>query len=273
MNDIIRTADGVREAVREAYGRIADGETAGCGCSAGSCCGEDATGLADSRALGYSAAELASVPEGADLGLGCGNPQAIAGLAAGETVVDLGSGAGFDCLLAARAVGPGGRVIGVDMTPEMLRRARTNAERTQLDNVSFRLGEIEHLPVADGEADVVISNCVVNLSPDKARVFAEAFRVLRPGGRVAIADVVATATLPAELREDLALYTGCVAGAADIGELERLLRDAGFEGVAITPKDSSRELLREWIPGRGIEDYVVSATIEATKPATISGDG
>ncbi len=155
----------------------------------------------------------------------------------------------------------------------MLGRARANAERAGLDNVSFRLGEIEHLPLADSTVDVVISNCVVNLSPDKARVFAEAFRVLRPGGRVAIADIVATAELPAELRADLALYTGCVAGAAGIGEIERLLHAAGFDAVTVTPKDSSRELLREWVPGRGVEDYVVSATIEAVKPATMRADG
>ncbi len=269
MNET-RIPDDLREAVRKRYGRIAEDAAGDCGCTAGHCCGEPDTRPTGSRAPAYSTAERASVPEGTDLGLGCGNPQAIAGIAPGETVVDLGSGAGFDCLLAARAAAPGGRAIGVDMTPEMLRRARANAERAGLANVSFRLGEIENLPLADAVADVVISNCVVNLSPDKARVFAEAFRVLRPGGRVAIADIVATAALPDHARGDLALYTGCVAGAAGIDEIEHLLRAAGFDDVMITPKDSGRALLREWLPGRSIEDYVVSATIEAVKPGTIS---
>ena len=218
--------------------------------------------------LGYSDAELDSIPEGADLGLGCGNPQAIAALRPGETVLDLGSGAGFDCFLAARAVGEGGLVIGVDMTPEMMTKARNNARKAGYGNVEFRLGEIEHLPVADASIDAIISNCVINLSPDKPQVFREAFRVLKPGGRLAVSDVVATAILPEEVRGDLALYTGCMAGAAHVDELGQMLRDAGFADIRIGPKDASRSFIRDWAPGRRLEDYVVSASIEAARPDT-----
>jgi SAM-dependent methyltransferase len=220
----------------------------------------------DSTQLGYSDDDLAAVPDGADLGLGCGNPGAIAAMQAGETVLDLGSGAGFDAFLAARAVGPNGRVIGVDMTPEMVSKARANAETGSYDNVEFRLGEIEHLPVADGIVDVIISNCVINLSPDKAAVFADAFRVLRPGGRLAISDVVASAELPDEISSDLALYSGCVGGASLISELRSMLLEAGFEDVVIAPKDESKAFIEQWAPGRSVTDYVVSATIEAVKP-------
>ena len=220
-----------------------------------------------SKAIGYSEQELRSVPEGADLGLGCGNPQAIAALRPGETVLDLGSGAGFDSFLAARQVGETGRVIGVDMTPEMVRKARANSQKGGFPNVEFRLGEIEHLPVADESVEVILSNCVINLSPDKPGVFREAFRVLKPGGRLAVADIVATASLPEEMRNDLALHAGCVGGAATIGELEEMLQTAGFQQIRIQAKDQSREFIREWAPGRRVEDYVVSATIEAVKPA------
>ncbi len=232
-----------------------------------SCCGGGAASAVEiSRGLGYSDEELSAAPEGANLGLGCGNPQAIASLRPGETVLDLGSGAGFDCFLAARAVGENGRVIGVDMTPEMLRKARQNAQRDGIRNVEFRLGEIEHLPVADATADVVISNCVVNLSPDKERVFRETFRVLKPGGRLAISDIVATAELPDSMKQDLSLYTGCMAGASSVGALEAILERAGFEDVRIRPKDRSRDFIRTWAPGTRVEEYVVSATIQATKP-------
>ena len=217
-----------------------------------------------------SAEDAHAAPEGANLGLGCGNPQAIAALQPGETVLDLGSGAGFDAFLAARAVGDSGRVIGVDMTHEMLAKARDNATRAGYTNVEFRLGEIEHLPVADAGVDVIISNCVINLSPDKPQVFREAFRVLRSGGRLAISDVVATAELPEAVRRDLALYTGCMAGASQVDELEAMLRKAGFTDIRIEPKDASREFIRDWAPGRRVEEYVVSATIEAIKPSAAS---
>jgi SAM-dependent methyltransferase len=216
--------------------------------------------------MGYSATELASVPEGANLGLGCGNPQAIAAMRAGEVVIDLGSGAGFDCFLAAQQVGPTGRVIGVDMTHEMLQKARENAAKIAATNVEFRLGELEHLPVADNTADVAISNCVINLVPDKAQVFRDVFRVLKPGGRVAVSDIVNTAPLPPDLRADPSFICGCVAGAASIEQIQEWLTETGFADVDITGKSESRELIKTWAPGRGIEDYVVSAIIQARKP-------
>ncbi|HVS66476.1 MAG TPA: arsenite methyltransferase [Thermoanaerobaculia bacterium] len=255
------TDDEIRSAVRERYGSIARSEDAG-GCGTG-CCG---AGAEASLALGYSPEDLAAAPEGANLGLGCGNPQAIAALRTGETVLDLGAGGGFDCFLAARQVGPTGRVIGVDMTPDMLSRARANAARLGAANVEFRLGEIEHLPVADGTVDVVLSNCVVNLSPDKAAVFREAFRVLVPGGRLAISDVVAIAPLSETLRDDLAALTACVAGAAEVATIERLLAEAGFEQGRVDVAEESPEVIRDWMPGSGVEGFVASATIEARKP-------
>jgi ubiquinone/menaquinone biosynthesis C-methylase UbiE len=218
--------------------------------------------------MGYSEPELAAVPEGANLGLGCGNPQAIAAMQPGEVVVDLGSGAGFDCFLAAQRIGPTGRVIGIDMTHEMLKKARENAAKVGASNVEFRLGELEHLPIADNTADVVISNCVINLVPDKAQVFRETFRVLKPGGRVAVSDIVNTAPLPADLQADPSFICGCVAGAASADRVEACLREAGFTDVRITVKPESRELIQTWAPGRGIEDYVVSAIVEARKPVS-----
>jgi ubiquinone/menaquinone biosynthesis C-methylase UbiE len=218
--------------------------------------------------MGYSEAELASLPEGADLGLGCGNPQALAAMRPGEVVVDLGSGAGIDCFLAAQQVGPAGRVIGVDMTHEMLAKSRANAERVGATNVEFRLGEIEHLPIADNTADVVVSNCVINLVPDKAQVYREAFRVLKPGGRLAIADVVNTAPLPTDLASDKTLLCTCLAGAATTRQITDWLAAAGFADIRITIKPGSRELVESWAPGRGIENYAASANIEARKPAS-----
>lgn len=257
--------DEIRQAVRENYGQIAVSESSCCDSS--SCCTPTAQQpQLLSLQLGYSQQDLIAVPEGANLGLGCGNPQAIADLQPGETVLDLGSGAGFDCFLAAAQVGPRGRVIGVDMTPQMITKARANAQRDGYDNVEFRLGEIEHLPVADASVDAVISNCVINLSPDKANVFAETFRVLRPGGRLAISDVVAFAPIPDEVRDDLALLSNCVSGAEEAGVVERLLQDAGFEHVRVDAKEESKTFMAEWAPGTPITDYVVSATIEARKP-------
>jgi ubiquinone/menaquinone biosynthesis C-methylase UbiE len=200
------------------------------------------------------------------MGLGCGNPAAIASIQAGETVVDLGSGGGFDCFLAARQVQEHGKVIGVDMTPQMISKARKNAHEAGYTHVEFRLGEIEFLPIADKTVDVIISNCVINLSPDKKQVFQEVFRVLKNGGRLAVSDVVASCEIPEDIRNDLHLYSGCIAGASAVNELEAILRSVGFEEVSIQPKDDSKEFIKDWAPGRKVEDYVVSATIEARKP-------
>ena len=263
----------VLKGVRDRYAGIvtADLGSASC-CGTGStCCGTLPPGVAvDPEAvssfLGYSEEELAAAPEGANLGLGCGNPQAIASLKAGETVLDLGAGAGFDCFLARRAVGAGGYVIGVDMTAEMVSRARELARAAAAANIDFRLGEIEHLPVADNSVDVIISNCVINLSPDKVAVFREAFRVLRPGGRLAVSDVVATAELPAEWLENMQMLSACISGAATVDEVEAMLREAGFAAIDIQPKEESREFIRDWEPGKRLEDYVLSASIQAVKP-------
>jgi SAM-dependent methyltransferase len=258
----------IKEMVRARYGAVAVESGASCCAPAASCCGPSTPEAAADKArrMGYSAAELAAAPEGANLGLGCGNPQAIAALQLGEVVIDLGSGAGFDCFLAAEQVGANGRVIGVDMTHEMLAKARGNAVGIGAENVEFRLGELEHLPVADNTADVVISNCVINLVPDKAQVFREAFRALKPGGRLAVSDVINTAPLSDALRVDPALLCGCIAGAASAAQVETWLKDAGFAEVRVAAKPESRELIQGWAPGLGIENHVVSATIEARKP-------
>jgi arsenite methyltransferase len=256
----------IRQAVRDKYGSVAQATDTGCGCSISSCCNPGDVSVA----LGYSPEQLAAAPEGANMGLGCGNPHAIASLKEGETVLDLGSGGGFDCFLAAQAVGETGRVIGVDVTPEMVSKTHQNGASAGFKNIEFRLGEIENLPVADASVDVIISNCVINLSPEKPRVFREALRVLKPGGRLAISDVVATAQLPDEMKKDLALYAGCVAGAASIDELVDMLRKAGFTHICIQPKDESREFIGDWAPGMRVEDFVVSATIEAVKPCCCS---
>ena len=257
----------IKEMVRARYGGIAAASEASC-CApaASSCCGPQAASDDKARRMGYSQAELAAVPEGANLGLGCGNPQAIAALQPGEVVVDLGSGAGFDCFLAARQVGDTGHVIGVDMTHEMLKRARDNAAHIEAAKVEFRLGELEHLPVADNTADVVISNCVINLVPDKQQVFREAFRVLKPGGRLAVSDVINIAPLPVELRADPTLLCGCVAGAAPAERIKTWLREAGFVDVRVTSNFESREMVESWASGRGVENYIASAMVEARKP-------
>lgn len=256
--------DEQRSAVRERYSRIAS-ESSSC-CDDTSCCNDQTTDL--SKKLGYSEGDLDAVSGNANLNLGCGNPTAIASLEQGDTVLDLGSGGGFDCFLAAREVGEEGQVIGVDMTPEMIETARENVETNAASNVEFRLGEIEHLPVADESVDVILSNCVVNLSPDKPQVFRETHRVLRPGGRLAISDVVLTAELPTDLRADPASVAACVGGAASIPALEEMLTDAGFADVSVEPKADSDEFIREWDSERDLSDYIVAATIEGQKPAT-----
>lgn len=271
MSDIrdIEAQEGMHRAVRERYGAIAREGGDCCAPNGGSaCCGSPkAVSLEQaSRVLGYGIAELRSLPEGANLGLGCGNPQAIAALRPGETVLDLGSGGGIDCFLASRSVGPAGKVIGVDMTPDMLERARATAAKAGYANVEFRLGEIEHLPVADASVDAILSNCVVNLSPDKPQVFREAFRVLRAGGRLAISDMVASAPIPDQLKGDLALHSKCIVGATPVAELETMLRAAGFADIRIRPKQESRAFVKEWAPGSGVEDFILSASIEAVKP-------
>jgi len=221
----------IRKHVRERYGSIA--RKGGSCCDTGASCCVGAPADAVGRSIGYSEEDLNAAPQGANLGLGCGNPTALASLREGETVLDLGSGAGFDCFLAARAVGPSGRVIGVDMTPEMLEKARDHVRKGDYENVEFRLGEIEHLPVADESVDSVISNCVINLSTAKERVFAEAFRVLKPGGRVMISDLVLSRDLPEPVAGSIAAYAGCIAGAIRKEEYLRLLDNAGFREVQV----------------------------------------
>ena len=252
----------IRSTIRDRYAGIARQGTSCCG-EASTCCSTGAKG--ESKRLGYSANELSAVPKGANMGLGCGNPQAIAALKKGERVLDLGSGGGFDCFLAARRVGRSGRVIGGDMTPEMVAKARENARKGRYRQVEFRLGEIEHLPVADHSVDVVLSNCVINLSPDKPQVYREAYRVLRRGGRVAISDVVALRPLPRKVRTSLEAHAGCVAGSATVRQMRDMLRAAGFTDLRITVQPESRLFIKNWFPGSDVEDYVRSATIEARK--------
>lgn len=258
--------DRVRIEVRKRYAAIATSRQSGCGCTP-SCCSPKAPSAKElSARVGYSQKELDAVPEGANMGLGCGNPQAIAGLRKGEVVLDLGAGGGFDCFLAAKQVGPRGRVIGVDMTPEMVAKARENARKGGFRNVEFRLGEIEHLPVADASVDVILSNCVINLSPDKEQVYREAFRVLKPGGRLAISDVVAIQPIPNSVKNDFEKHSGCVAGALPVRRLESILRAVGFRNLHVTVKAASREFIRDWFPGCGVERYVRAADVQGVKP-------
>ena len=265
----MKKEDIIRVSVRERYAGIVK-SGAGCGCSpstGSSCCGGAPAGPGEqAKRVGYSDAEVAAAPEGANMGLGCGNPGAIAALKPGEVVLDLGAGGGFDCFLAAEKVGKTGRVIGVDMTPEMVARARENAEREGFANVEFRLGEIEHLPVADASVDVIISNCVVNLSPDKPQVYHDTFRALKPGGRIALSDVVRLQDFPEVLKNNGALLCSCVTGSASPSEIEEMLRTAGFAQVEVRVKPESRDVIKGWAPGAGIENYVVSADILAVKP-------
>jgi SAM-dependent methyltransferase len=271
----------VRDAVREGYAKVARGEKTTC-CGPASSCGNTATADEFARGVGYSAAEVAALPEGANMGLSCGNPTVIAGLEEGEVVLDLGSGGGMDAFLAGPKVGQRGRVIGVDMTPDMLSKARANAaayeKRTGLSNVEFRLGEIEHLPVADASVDVVISNCVINLSPDKAQVWREIARVLKPGGRVAVSDLALLRPLPAEVVAMVEAWIGCIAGAVLVDETERMAREVGLESIVLRKKpeyvralqsfeDPLYQRIVEHLPaGAGAEAYLTSLDVEAHKP-------
>ena len=263
-----KSKEEIRREVRQRYAGLAKG-----GCCAStpskqaSCC----SALQDpvekrTFDLGYSKEEISKIPEGANMGLGCGNPTAMASLKPGETVLDLGSGGGIDCFVAASAVGETGKVIGVDMTPDMVSKARENAEKAGLKNVEFRLGEIEHLPAEDKSVDAIISNCVINLSPEKDKVFREAYRVLKPGGRLAVSDIVATAPLPEEIRKDLSLISACIGGAEGVESIKKMLEETGFEEVKVTPVEASRDFIREWLPGKGLESALASAKIEAVKP-------
>jgi len=282
-NVAIKTAQEVRDAVREGYAAVAEAGPTAVGLSGGCCGGTPASADELARRIGYSADELRALPQGANMGLSCGNPAAIASLRAGEVVLDLGSGGGFDVFLAGPKVGPAGRVIGVDMTPQMLAKARGNIaayrKATGLDNVEFRLGEIEHLPVADASVNVVISNCVINLSPDKPQVWREIARVLRPGGRVAVSDIALLRPLPESLAGMVELLIGCIAGAELLDRYERLVLDAGLEAVRLSPKpqyiaalaDSNDPLygrILAMLPaGTTAADFVTSVDVTAMKPA------
>lgn len=289
----MQTEEKIRQSVRQTYGNVAkqghfdqsqltgskspqtelsnsgccesgsikdDNQAAGCGCGTSPI---DPEVL--SAHLGYTKDDLESVPDGANLGLGCGSPKTIAEIKKGETIVDLGSGGGFDCFLAAKEVGETGKVIGVDMTAEMISRSRENAFKANVSNVEFRLGEIEHLPIEDNTADLIMSNCVINLSPEKQQVFKDAYRVLKPGGRLAISDILALKPLPDEIKKDLTMVSACIGGAATIDQTKQMLNDAGFEQINITPKAVSQELIDEWLPESNVGEYVASTYIEAKK--------
>jgi ubiquinone/menaquinone biosynthesis C-methylase UbiE len=261
-----KNREDIRNAIRKNYAGVANNTSAGGCCKGGcSCCGAPADIQDSSKKLGYAEEDLLNIPSDANMGLGCGNPVAIAALKAGETVLDLGCGGGFDCFLASKRVGVSGYVIGVDMTPDMITLARKNAEEGGYTNVDFRLGEIEHLPVADGTVDVIISNCVINLSLDKEQAFKETHRVLKPGGRMSISDVVATARIPDLIRHDLQLIASCIGGAEHVDDIRAILKNAGFDDIRLTPKENSREIIKSWGFGNHIEDYVASYTIEAFK--------
>lgn len=264
--------ENIKKAVRESYAKVASGSSC---CSApvtgSSCCGQIDLAKEISSNIGYSKEDLTKVPEGSNLGLGCGNPIAMASLAKGEVVLDLGSGAGFDCFLAAGKVGLEGRIIGVDMTPEMLEKARENAQKGNFSNVEFRLGEIENLPVADGIIDIIISNCVINLAPDKNRVFSEAFRVLKPGGRIMISDIVLTKELPDFIKNNMAAYVGCISGAIIKDNYLNAIKKAGFIDVKII--DEVNFPLNFIISGdiaaivkKDLEDSILSIKVYASKP-------
>ena len=262
-------ASDIREVVREKYGAVARESRESTGC----CGGESSCGCAgdNSVAIGYLEDQLASIPKAANLGLGCGNPLAHAAVRRGETVLDLGSGAGIDAFLAASEVGPEGHVIGVDMTSAMILRARENAAKGGYANVEFRLGEIETLPVADASVDLIISNCVINLSPDKPRVFREAWRALRPGGRMVVSDLVLSRALPDPVRASVEAYVGCVAGAWLKDDYLRAIADAGFESIEIVEQTTygpGAKVLPGIVSEAGAWDAVLSIKVRARKPAT-----
>jgi len=276
--------EGIKKIVREGYAQIAQ-QGSSCCAPPSSCCGNVDRAKEISKQIGYTEEEFQMVPEGANLGLGCGNPVALASLKEGETVLDLGAGGGFDCFLAANQVGKNGKVIGVDMTPEMIDRARENARKGIYENVEFRLGEIENLPVADNHVDVIISNCVINLSPDKKRVFQEAFRVLRPGGRLMVSDIVLLKELPEFIKNSVEAYVGCISGAILKDEYIQTVKEAGFRNVRIVDQASfSLEWLANDPTGRAILEKlnikpeiakeivspVVSIKVEGIKPKPIS---
>jgi arsenite methyltransferase len=259
----------IKKAVKDRYGEIAR-SSAGCGCTprdrAQSCCGPQMDAGDIAAKIGYSDADLSGLPDGANMGLGCGNPVALASLAPGEVVLDLGSGGGVDCFIAAKQVGKTGRVIGVDMTPEMIEKAKVNAKRGGFDNVEFRHGEIENLPVEDGAVNAVISNCVINLSPDKPKVFREAFRTLAPGGRLMVSDIVLLRELPEAIKGSLDAYAACVAGALDRDDYLNAIKAAGFQDVTVMGEDVYPT---EWLMG----DPKLAPMIEKAKAAGITDDG
>jgi len=263
MND----KEEIREFILKKYSEVAlQGSAEGC-CGSGCSCGGQQINIKETSInIGYSETDFDDIPIESNMGLGCGNPIAIAALKEGEIVLDLGSGGGFDCFLARKQVGESGYVIGVDMTPEMVKLARQNAEQSGYKNIEFRLGEIEHLPVADGSVDVIISNCVINLSLEKQQVFNEAYRVLKAGGRLSISDIVATAPIPDDMKNDLASLAGCIAGAEYVGNIENMLKNAGFENIRMIPKENSKEIIKSWVPDKNAEEFVASYIIEADKP-------
>ncbi len=260
----------IRKAVKSKYGKIANNSGLTCGCNTTACCSEPGTSTEEalirlSTPLGYSKDDLNSAPEGSNLALGCGNPQAIAALNEGEAVLDLGSGGGFDCFLAARQVGPTGKVLGIDMTPEMIRKATENAQKGEYHQVLFQLAEIEHLPIPNACFDVIISNCVINLSTNKQQVFREIFRVLKPGGRLAISDVVATIDLPEHVKNDLDMISSCIAGATPVKQLNDILSTIGFKEIQIMTHANTDQIIHEWAPDLNPEDFIQSAAISAIK--------
>ncbi|PKM58255.1 MAG: arsenite S-adenosylmethyltransferase [Firmicutes bacterium HGW-Firmicutes-3] len=264
---MIENKEELREHIRKNYEGVALKGSQGCGCGCNPSQREDnPLDVKElSLNLGYSESDLTNIPSDANMGLGCGNPIAIASLKEGESVLDLGSGGGFDCFLARKQVGDTGFVIGVDMTSEMIKLSRKNAEESGYSNLEFRLGEIEHLPIADTSVDVIISNCVINLSLEKEKVFKDAYRVLKHEGRLSISDIVATAELPKHIKEDLSMMAGCISGAEYIENIKKMLEDAGFVDIKMSPKDNSKQILRNWAPDRNIDDFVASFIIEAQK--------